>query len=416
MKRLLCLPVLIWALFVLTGCSGDLAQAVEPEQRDRFSPAEKHDQFVPVNRSVDCKGTKVTIEKILMDKPNTFMIALVDGDIRGKMDSLHADLFDDQNRNLGRTTFSQKLPGGKTLLTFNAVENAPQSLRMEFFGGPVGYGGHVVLSLDDIIFKTVDTKYTQEYRLAETIEKNGYKLTVESIVAGISETAVRYKLSSLGNFDGIDHGWLYDWNNNYSPEGEILSMFDSGRRLGVHLSSLNCLGPYYRVSQNKKIMAGRANFDSFETNSLQLKLTDVYGYYNMNEIISIDGVEDRLDINKNISVSDYTVYLKSFSKAEDGERWILDYDVLDPSGNKADAAIEAGIYMKADNYRMPMTLFNKFNNPAGGDRRLVIPWQPPADEKSVIYGPAIKITRMGIRLEDTVLNIDLENPPRENTL
>jgi len=349
---------------------------------------------------VDCKGTKVTIEKILLDKTNTFMIAAVEGDIRGRMDSLNVDLYDDQDRKLGRST----------LLTFAAVQSAPEALRMEFFGGPVGYGsGHVILNLDGITFKTVDEKHTREYRLAETVEKKGYKLVVDSIRAGISETGIHYKLSSLGDYDGIDHGWLYDWYNNYSPEGEILSLYDGERRLGVHLSSLNCLGPYYRVSQDKKTMVGRANFDWVGTNNLQIRLTNIYGWYNMHEIIPIEGIKDRLDIDKKLPVGNHTVHLKSFYRGYEKDNWVLDYSVLDSTGNKVDAAIEAGIYMKADNYRMPLTLFNRFHDPTGGDRRLVFPCQLPESNDSLIDGPAIKITRLGIKQEDAVVDIDLKN-------
>lgn len=279
MKRLLYFLLLIVALFIPAGCSAKPALSGGAESHDRFARAEKYGQFIPVNRSVDCKGTKVTIEKILMDKTNTFMIATVEGDIRGETDSLVVDLYDDQGRELGMSTFSQKLSGGKTLLTFAAVQPAPEALRMEFFGGPVGYGsGHVILNLDGISFKTVDKKHTGEYRLAETVEKNGYRLLVDSIKAGISETGIQYKLSSRGDYDGIDHGWLYDWYNNYSPEGEILSLYDSRRKLEVHLSSLNCLGPYYRVSQDNKTMVGRANFDRVGTNRYHIGKQGYRGY------------------------------------------------------------------------------------------------------------------------------------------
>jgi len=184
----------------------------------------------------------------------------------------------------------------------------------------------------------------------------------------------------------------------------------------VHLSSLNCLGPHYRVSQDHKTMVGRANFDWVGTNALQVRLTDIYGYYNMNEIIPVEGVKDRLDIDKKLPVRNYTVHLKSFYRGDEKETWILDYSVLDSAGNKVDAAIEAGIYMKADNYRMPMTLFNRFHDQSGGDRRLVFPWQPPESRQSLIDGPAIKITRLGIRQENAVVDIDLKNPkkPAEN--
>ncbi|MFZ5597585.1 MAG: hypothetical protein ACOY31_11305 [Bacillota bacterium] len=417
MKRLLYFLLLIVALLIPAGCSAKPALSEGAESHDRFARAEKYGQFIPANKSVDCKGTKVTIEKILMDKTSTFMIATVEGDIRGRTDSLNVDLYDDQDRKLGRSTFSQKLSDGKTLLTFAAVQSAPKALRMEFFGGPVGYGsGHVILNLDGITFKTVDKKLTGEYRLAETVEKKGYRLVVDSIKAGISETGVHYKLSSLGDYDGIDHGWLYDWYNNYSPEGEILSLSDSGRKLGVHLSSLNCLGPYYRVSQDNKTMVGRANFDWVGTNNLQVRLSNIYGYYSMNEIIPIEGVKDRMDIDKKLPVRNYTVHLKSFYRGDEKETWILDYSVLDSAGNKVDAAIEAGIYMKADNYRMPITLFKRFHDSAGGDRRLVFPWQPPESRDSLIDGPAVKITRLGIRQEDAVVDINLENPkkPAEN--
>ena len=126
----------------LVGCSVLPVYYGNNENPDRFALAEQYGQFVVVNQSVDCKGTKVTIEKILLDKTHTFMIAKVDGEIKGDIDYLTVDLFGDQDQELGRSTFSQKLPAGKTLLTFDALGEAPIALRLEFFGGPVGYSGN----------------------------------------------------------------------------------------------------------------------------------------------------------------------------------------------------------------------------------------------------------------------------------
>ncbi|HWP98802.1 MAG TPA: hypothetical protein VN426_18320 [Syntrophomonadaceae bacterium] len=408
---------LSFIILLMTGCSVPPAFSSTNENPDRFARAKELGQFIPVNKLVDCKGARVTIEKVLLDKTHTFMIATVDGDIMGRMDSLSVDLFDEQNQELGRSTFLQKLPDGKTLLTFDAVQKAPEALRMEFFGGPVGYGeGRVVLTLKDIKFKTVNENYTKKYPLAETVENKGYRLVVDSITKGISETGIHYKLSALGNYDGIEHGWLYDWNNNYSPEGIILSMHDSGRQLGIHLASLNCLGPFYRVSQDQKTMVGRVNFDGLETSNQEIKLTNIYAYYRMNEIIPLAGVKDRLDINKELPVKDYIVHLKSFTRQDDQETWLLDYSVLDSAGNQVDAAIEAGIYMKSDNYRMTLNYFKQFHDPASGDRRLMLNWQPSVSEDNLIEDPVIKITKMGIKQEDAIVDIDLAHykKPVEN--
>ncbi len=385
------------------------ASSPDSKNLDRFARAEDYGQFIQVNKTVDCKGTRVCIEKILLDKTHTFMIARVDGDIRGMMDSLCVDLFDERGLELGRSSFLQKLPDGKTLLTFDSVQKAPEALRMEFFGGPVGYGGHVILTLNDISFKKVDRKYNQEYRLSETVENEGYQLLVDSIQKGISETSIHYKLAVLGDYDGIKHGWLYDWYNNYSPEGEIISLYDNGRRLGGHLSSINCLGPYYRVSQDRKAMVGRANFDGMDTSNPKLQLSDIYAYYNINTIIPLDGVKDKLDINQEIQVSKYIVHLNLFTRGADQETWILDYSVRDSAGNKIDAAIEADICMKTDDYRMPMTFFKHFYDTTKGNRCLVFKWQPPESQDSFILGPAIKISKLGIKQEDAQLEIDLNN-------
>jgi len=246
---------------------------------------------------VDCKGAKVTIEKMLLDKTHTFMIADVDGDINGRMDSLNVDLFADHGQELGRSTLLNKLPDGKTLLTFNPVQKAPAELQMKFFGGPVGYGGDVILTLKDLNFKTVDEKFTKGYQIAETMEKKGYRLVVDSFERGISETSIHYQLTALGNYDGIVHGWLYDfWQKNYP---QILFVTDSGSKLEPHLSSITSLGPSYRVSRDGKTIVGRAYFDRVETNTLQVKLTDIYGYYHINELIPIEGVKDRIELTEN---------------------------------------------------------------------------------------------------------------------
>lgn len=83
--------------------------------------------------------------------------------------------------------------------------------------------------------------------------------------------------------------------------------------------------------------------------SYRLKLTDIYGYYQMDEIIPIDGVNHNMDINRKLQVNNYSLYLQSFIRGNKEDTWILDYSVLDATGNKLDAAVEAGIYMKADN-------------------------------------------------------------------
>ncbi|SHI13213.1 DUF4179 domain-containing protein [Desulfosporosinus lacus] len=409
-RRKLFVLTLIFMTLLTSGCSVQpVADSSGIVTLDRFARAEQYEQFITVGKSVDCKGTKVTIEKVLMDKNHTFMIVTVDGDIKGRMDYLTVDLFDGQDQELGRSSFLQKLSDGKTLLTFEAVQQVPKELRMEFFGGPVGYGDPVILTLKDIKFKTVGEKYTKEYKMTETMEKKGYRLVVKSLERGISETSLHYKLAALEDYDGIKHGWLYDWNNNYSPEGEILSMYDSGRKLGTHLSKFNCLGPYYRLSQDKKTIVGMANFDGAETDNLQVELTNIYGYYNMNETIPIEGVKDRLDINKNFPVNNYIVQMKSFARENDKETWILDYSVLDSEGNNVDAAIQANLYSKIDNYKFLLG-FEKFQDPESEEPRLIFPnWQYPKNDDSLTEGIVIKITQLGIRQEDAVVDIDLNN-------
>ncbi len=238
-------------------------------------------------------------------------------------------------------------------------------------------------------------------------------MVVGSIVKGISETSMDYKLAALGDYDGIRHGWLYDWYNNYSPEGEILLIQDGGQKLGPHLSSLNCLGPLYRVAQDQKAMVGKANFDRLETNDLEIKQTDIYGYYHLNDIISLDGVTDRMEINRKLPVKNYVVHLQSFSQGYDKDTWILEYSVRDSAGNQVDAAIEAGIYIKSDNYRMPMTCSKWFHDSGSANRCLAFNWQPPQGKDSLNLGPAIKISKLGIRQEDAVLEINLNNPNKK---
>ncbi|MEW6726879.1 hypothetical protein ACP3TJ_01915 [Desulforudis sp. 1088] len=71
--------------------------------------------------------------------------------------------------------------------------------------------------------------------------------------------------------------------------------------------------------------------------------------------------------------------------------------------------------MKADNYRMPLTCFSRFKDPAKGDRRLVMRyhWLPgDQDAESRIQGSAIKITRLGIRQEDAAVDVNLGSPKK----
>lgn len=398
------------SMVLTVGCSALPADS-DSENPDRFALAEQSVQFVTVNQSLDCKGTKATIEKLLLDKTHTFMIATVDGEIKGDMDYLTVDLFGDQDQELGRSNFSQKLPDGKTLLTFDPLGEVPAALRLEFFGGPVGYSGNVSLTLKDINFITVDGKYTQEYRLAETMEQKGYRLAVDSIGKGISETGLHYQLTALGDYDGIDHGWLSAyWHKSYP---QILFLSANGRNLEPHLSEAYSFGPLYRVSRDGKTRVGRAYFDGLEANTLQVKLTDIYGSYNLKEIIPLDGVKDKLDINRKLPVHSYSVDLKSFSQGKDKGTWILNYLVLDSTGRPVDGVIDAGIYLKNDNYRLPYPILVEGSpNQAGQDRWLVFTGELPESKDGHQEGIVLKITKLGIRQEDTVLNINLDHPKK----
>lgn len=404
-KKIFYLVLLMTIVIILPACSVQPVYLDVAENPDRFARAEKHGQFIPVNRTVDCRGTRVTIEKVLLDVTGTFMIASVDGDIRGRMDYLTVDLFDGRGRELGRSTLLQKLPGDKTLLSFGPVDSVPESLRMEFFGGPVGYGrGRVNLDLNDIRFRKVDKKYTREYRLAETFERPGYRAVVDAVAAGVSETGIHYRITALGDYDGISHGWFHDWYHNQSPEREVISVSSGGRRLGVHLSRPNCLGPYFRSSQDGRDIAGRANFDPLTAADLQVRLSDVFGFYRMNEIVPVDGARNKTDINRKLAVRGYAVHLKSFAR-EEGANWALDYSVLDSAGNKVDAAIDVWIY--EGNLRVP--IITRFMDPAGGDRRLLIRLPDDSGQRPA-RNLMIKVWRLGIRQEDAVLDIDLKNP------
>ncbi|MHB8126955.1 MAG: hypothetical protein ACYDEJ_15215 [Desulfitobacteriaceae bacterium] len=410
--RMLLFCLFMIPLFFTAACSDPFAQDSHGKSTDRFALAEQYGQLVDVNRSTDCKGTKVTIEKILLDKTHTFMIATVDSPVKGGMDSLTVDLFGDQDQRLGRSGFTQKLPGGKTLLTFNPMEKASAALRLEFFGGPVGYGGNVILQLNDIPWKMVDAKYINEYLYPATVEKEGYRLEVNAIENGLSESSLQYQLNAQGGFDGIEHGWLSGyWHQSYP---QILFLSAGGQNLEPHLPYPYQSALSYRGSRDWKACAGRAYFDRLTDNTLQLKLTDIYGCYNLDEIIPLDEIRDKLEINRILPVHNYNIELKSFSRGSDKGTWILTYRVLDLNGRQADGAIDAGIYQKSGNYKMsyPITLDNLVS-PAGQDQKLVLSTgRPGPGEADFPEGAAVKITRLGIRQDDAVLNIDLHNVPQ----
>jgi len=406
MKKFVCLFFLILLSSLAAACAGgpppDEVPGNEAEPPGRFAKAEKHGQFIDVNKSVDCSGTLVTIEKALLDKTGTFIIASYQGNLRGRTGTLFADLFDGRGEKLGRSTFSiHDFAPGKKLLTFDAVAAPPQSLRLEFFDGPVGYvGNKPSLEISGVELSPVEKKLTGDYRISEEVDQGGYRVRVDSVQTGVSECNIHYKLTAAGDYDGIVHGWLYDWYNNFSPEGEIISLQDGGRRLAIHHSSLNCLGPFYRVSRDRKNLAGMAYFDSLSTKNPVLNLTNIYGCYDLDEIISLDGAGDRLDINRKIPVKEYTLHLNSFKK-ESENTWVLDYQVLNSTGEKVDAAIDAGVYLRSDPHRMKFSHVS-FKDPAGKDYNLVMQW-----EGGMTEGAAIKITRLGVRQEDAVVNLNL---------
>ena len=420
LKKAVLLSLAALVLFLPAGC---LSQSAAPDGSGlpgRFERAEKLGQFNKVNRSADCQGTTVTIEKILFDKTGTFIIAAVEGEVRGEIDPLNVKLFDGQEQNLGWNSFLPEypveLPGNKTLLTFDPVEGPPESLRLEFSGGPVKHGdGPVVLDLQGIKFKIVDQKYVRTYQLAEAVEKNGYRLLVDAIITGISETQIRYKLTARGDYDGVAHGPLHDWPNNYRYrlKGGAPAMRDGGRELTRHLSSIDNPGPSYRVSRDEKTAVGRANFDPPAAGSLQLSLTDVYGYYAMDQLIPLAVIAETGSINKKIPVKGYIVCLNSFVK-EDEQTRTLGYTVLDSAGNKVDAVIDACVCEASHNYGLPLTSPIRLKDAPDGERLLVMSWpQWESEEEIMGRGPAIKITKLGFKQEDALLDINLDSPSRD---
>lgn len=419
LKKAVLLSLAALVLFLPAGCRSQSAAPGGSGLPGRFERAEKLGQFNKVNRSVDCQGTTVTIEKILFDKTGTFIIAAVEGEVRGDIDPLNVKLFDAQDRNLGWNSFlpeyPAELPGNKTLLTFDPVESPPESLRLEFSGGPVKHGnGPVVLDLQGIKFKTVDQKYVRTYQLAEPVEKNGYRLLVDAVTAGISETQIRYKLTARGDYDGVAHGSLHDWPNNYRNrlKGGTLAMRDGGRELARHLSGIDNLGPSYRVSRDEKTAVGRANFDPLATGAVRLSLTDVYSYYAMDQIIPLAEIAETGSINKKIPVKGYTVCLNSFVKEDDQTR-TLGYTVLDSAGNRVDAVVDACVCEASHNYGLPLTSPIRLKDAPGGDRLLVMSWpQWESEEEILARGPALKITKLGFKQEDALLDINLDSPSK----
>lgn len=413
--RMFFLCLLLTFLPLTVGCSTQPVGAQPKEKADRFDQAEQEGQFSAVNRSVDCKGTQVTIEKILLDKTHTFMIAAVAGEIQGSMDTLTVDVFGDQDQDLGRCNFTQKLPDGKTLLTFDALARAPAALRLEFFGGPVGYGGNVSLTLNDIPFHLADAKYFGEYPDPAALEEKGYRLEIKSLENGVSETGLHYRLTAAGDYDGIEHGWLSGSYQQSYPQ--ILFLSAGGQNVEPHLSYPFASALSYRWALNGKVCAGHAYFDKATVGTLQLKLTDLYSVYNVNTIIPLDGVMDQLEINRKISVHSHTIELKSLKRFKDKGTWILSYRLLDRAGSPMDGAIDVGFYQKGDNYKRAYpVLADSLRGPVGQDQELVLNTGTPSPgEADFPEGTALKITRLGIRQEDAVLSIDPDNLPQRAT-
>lgn len=400
---------------LLTGCSVPTVKDKNAANPDRFALAEQEGQFITVNRSVDCQGTRVTIEKILLDKTHTFMLAAVEGEIKGDMDTLTVDLFGDYDQDLGRSNFSQKLADGKTLLAFDALAEVPASLRLEFFGGPVGYSGNVNLTLNDIPYKLVDEKYTGHYLFPANVAQKGYQLKINTIEKGISETGLQYQLSAAGDFDGIEHGWLAASCQQSYPQ--ILHLSADGCNLEPHLPYPYQSALSYRSTRDGKAGAGRAYFDRLPGGAFQVKLTDIYGYYLVNEIIPLDGVTGTGAINRKLPARNYCVELKSFKPGQDKRTWILTYRVLDSAGQPVAGAIDAGIYRKEDNYNLPCPiLINASANPVGQDQTLVFSGELTASGEGLPEGAALKLTRLGIRQEDTVVTINLINPSKPDQI
>lgn len=409
---MLFLCLLMTFLPLTVGCSAQPLQIQPKEKADRFALAEQEGQFSAVKRSVDCKGAQVTIEKILLDKTHTFLVAAVAGEAQGFMDSLTVDLFGDQDQDLGRCDFTQKLPDGKALLTFDALAKAPAALRLEFFGGPVGYGGNINLILNDIPFHLADAKYFSEYLDLAALEEKGYRLEIKSLENGLSETGLHYRLTAAGDYDGVEHGWLSGSYQQSYPQ--ILFLSAGGQNLEPHLPYPFASALSYTRSLNGKACVGHAYFDRATAGTLQLKLTDLYSDYNVDAIILLDGITDQLEINRKVPVHNHTIELKSLKRGKDKGCWILSYRILDRAGNLVDGAIDAGFYQKRDNYRRPNPVWgDSLPGPAGQDQELVLNTGTPSPgEADFPEGTDLKITRLGIRQEDAVLNIDPDNLPQ----
>lgn len=68
----------------------------------------------------------------------------------------------------------------------------------------------------------------------------------------------------------------------------------------------------------------------------------------------------------------------------------MNYCVLDSAGQPVDGAIDAGIYLKNDNYRIPYPiLLEGSHNPVGQDQMLVYTGNPPESKDGLMEGAAL---------------------------
>lgn len=370
---------------------------------ERFRIAEEKNLFVDINQERVIQGSKVTLEKALLDNSITSLIVKTDYDINS-FDSII--LKDDKENYFPKVhMFHNAAPSkyqrvnGYSILNFKPVSKDAVRLKLELvkwktseklvfeFGIPTGKRYEDISEYKNVFKSTI----------------SGIGFSVDKVILGASQSEIYCTFNRNGtDFDGIALGWYY---KDMIGNRDKLLVKDSESN-----SELNVLSIEDVTHENPKVSSSTDLFNrniyrfilnpfNSESSRLKLRFEELYGYYNLgNKEFNIDfGGKSRIDLSKELMVND--LHLVINSAVIKGGKIELNYQVKDKQGKKLDGyLLDARMRPAEDVYAVPREGRVSVNN-----QNSIVTLEAGSEKKYVI-----SLARLGLKTEVKDFDIELK--------
>ncbi len=369
---------------------------------ERFRLAEEKNLFIDVNQERDFDGSRIILEKVLLDNSVTSLIVKSSYDF-DRFDSV--TLKDDKGNYYGKINmFTNSVPqkyqksNGYTVLNFKPVSGEVKALELELINWhPVNK-----LSFTVDIRGNEQLKAVREYEDVVRQDINGVGFSIDRVVLGTSQSEVYCTFDRTGtDFDGVTLGWYYkdtiENRNKAAFRDEVTGNM-------VRILSIE------DVTHEKDMKAGVVESNSrdsyrfilnpvaFETQSLKLQLEELYGYYGLgNKELTLDFTnQSALELNKEYNINGLRLLIKSARL--DAGKINLVYQVRNSTGETMNSYIlDARIRNRDEKHAVPVEGTCSLE-----DSESSVVFNAGADKQYVV-----SLARLGIKLQSEASRIEL---------